>query len=267
MAASSELTNTFSGRPAYQSSASRMMPSDTVWPRSGWATMSASAITAAGSSGTSSSLSDARSMRRVASRCEPQMANAILVSSEGCMDRPGEHEPAAGAVGLVADPGDQHQHQHDDGQREGRERGAAQEAHRQPQRDPAGEQAEDGPQHLAGEDRPRRAVLVVGVHAGGRQHHGQAEGDQQRGHRHDQVERRHRPAQPGAELLARLELGLRGRLGGRHRGRLGAGFVGRLGVRFARGVPTPQPAQDVAAHGHYRAAARTAAANASPRSA
>ena len=61
-------------------------------------------------------------------------------------------------------------------------------------------------------------------------------------------------------------LGFAGRLGGRHRGRLGAGLVGRLGVGVARGAPAPQPVQDVAAHGHYRAAARTAAANASPRS-
>ena len=57
-----------------------MMPSETVWPRSGWATMRASAITAAGMSGMSISRNEARSMRRVASRCAPQIANAILVS-------------------------------------------------------------------------------------------------------------------------------------------------------------------------------------------
>ena len=65
-----------------------MMPSDTVWPRSGCATISARAITAAGNSGISISRSEARSIRRDASRCEPHTANAILVSSEGCMDRP-----------------------------------------------------------------------------------------------------------------------------------------------------------------------------------
>ena len=65
-----------------------MMPSETVWPRSGWATMRASAITAAGMSGMSISRNEARSMRRVASRCAPQIANAILVSSEGCMESP-----------------------------------------------------------------------------------------------------------------------------------------------------------------------------------
>ena len=65
-----------------------MMPSETVWPRSGWETISASAMTAAGSSGTSISRSVARSIRRAASRCAPQTTKAILASSEGCMDRP-----------------------------------------------------------------------------------------------------------------------------------------------------------------------------------
>ena len=65
-----------------------MMPSETVCPRSGWATISASAITAAGTSGISISRSEARSMRRAASRCAPQMANAILASSEGCIEKP-----------------------------------------------------------------------------------------------------------------------------------------------------------------------------------
>ena len=65
-----------------------MMPSDTVCPRSGWATMSASAMTAAGTSGISISRSDARSMRRAASRCAPQIRNAILASSDGCMEKP-----------------------------------------------------------------------------------------------------------------------------------------------------------------------------------
>ena len=65
-----------------------MMPSETVWPRSGWATISASAITAAGISGMSISRSEARSMRRAANRCDPQTTKAILVSSEGCMDSP-----------------------------------------------------------------------------------------------------------------------------------------------------------------------------------
>ena len=65
-----------------------MMPSDTVCPRSGWATISASAITAAGTSGMSISRSDACSMRRAASRCAPQIANAIFASSEGCMENP-----------------------------------------------------------------------------------------------------------------------------------------------------------------------------------
>ena len=64
------------------------MPSDTVCPRSGWATISASATTAAGTSGISISRSDARSIRRAASRCAPQMANAILASSEGCIEKP-----------------------------------------------------------------------------------------------------------------------------------------------------------------------------------
>ncbi len=65
-----------------------MMPSDTVCPRSGWATISASAITAAGTSGTSISRSDACSRRRAASRWAPQIANAIFASSEGCMENP-----------------------------------------------------------------------------------------------------------------------------------------------------------------------------------
>ena len=64
------------------------MPSDTVCPRSGWATISASAMTAAGTSGTSSSRSEARSSRRAASRCAPQMANAILANSDGCIEKP-----------------------------------------------------------------------------------------------------------------------------------------------------------------------------------
>jgi hypothetical protein len=86
--ANSDDRNTRSGRPAYQSSASRMIPSDTVCPRSGWATMSASAITAAGTSGISISRSEARSKRRAASRCAPQMAKAIFASSDGCIDSP-----------------------------------------------------------------------------------------------------------------------------------------------------------------------------------
>ena len=88
MVASNEVTKTFSGRPANHSSASRMMPSDTVWPRSGWATMSANAITAAGINGISISRREARSIRRAANRCDPQTTNAILVSSEGCIDNP-----------------------------------------------------------------------------------------------------------------------------------------------------------------------------------
>ena len=65
-----------------------MMPSDTVWPRSGWATMRPSAITAAGINWISISRNVARSIRRAASRCAPQTANAILANSEGCMDSP-----------------------------------------------------------------------------------------------------------------------------------------------------------------------------------
>ena len=64
------------------------MPSDTVCPRSGCATISASAMTAAGTSGISNSRSEARSSRRAASRCAPQMAKAILASSDGCMEKP-----------------------------------------------------------------------------------------------------------------------------------------------------------------------------------
>ena len=45
-------------------------------------------MTAAGNSGTSISRSVARSIRRVASRWAPHTANAILVSSEGCIDNP-----------------------------------------------------------------------------------------------------------------------------------------------------------------------------------
>ncbi|CAG6930068.1 hypothetical protein PICSAR104_04083 [Mycobacterium avium subsp. paratuberculosis] len=86
--ASSEVMNTRSGRPAYHSRASRMMPSETVCPRSGCATISASAITAAGTSGINSSRRLARSRRRAASMCAPQMAKAILASSEGCMENP-----------------------------------------------------------------------------------------------------------------------------------------------------------------------------------
>ena len=88
MTAISELRKTRSGRPAYHNRASKMMPSDTVCPRSGWATISASAMTAAGTNGISISRSEARSMRRAASRCAPQMAKAILVNSEGCMEKP-----------------------------------------------------------------------------------------------------------------------------------------------------------------------------------
>ena len=88
MTANSDDTNTRSGRPAYQSRPSRMMPSDTVCPRSGWATISASAMTAAGTSGISISRSDARSRRRAASRCAPQSRNAIFASSDGCIEKP-----------------------------------------------------------------------------------------------------------------------------------------------------------------------------------
>ncbi|CFA91904.1 Uncharacterised protein [Mycobacterium tuberculosis] len=86
--AASELRKTRSGSPAYHSRPNKMMPIDTVCPRSGWATISASATTAAGTSGISISRSEARSMRRAASRCAPQMANAILASSEGCIEKP-----------------------------------------------------------------------------------------------------------------------------------------------------------------------------------
>ena len=65
-----------------------MMPSKTVWPRSGSTMMSPSAITAAGISGTSISLRLARSIRRAARMWEPHTTKAILASSEGCMDSP-----------------------------------------------------------------------------------------------------------------------------------------------------------------------------------
>ncbi|SHQ47166.1 Uncharacterised protein [Mycobacteroides abscessus subsp. abscessus] len=87
-AATTELRKTFNGRPAYHSRANKMMLKETVCPRSGWMTISTSAISAAGTSGTSISRMLACSMRREASRCAPQIANATLVSSEGCMDRP-----------------------------------------------------------------------------------------------------------------------------------------------------------------------------------
>ncbi len=45
-------------------------------------------MTAAGTSGISISRNEARSIRRAASRCAPQIANAILVSSEGCIEKP-----------------------------------------------------------------------------------------------------------------------------------------------------------------------------------
>ncbi len=45
-------------------------------------------MTAAGTSGISISRNDACSIRRAASRCAPQIANAILASSEGCMENP-----------------------------------------------------------------------------------------------------------------------------------------------------------------------------------
>ena len=121
--------------------ASRMMPSDTVWPRSGWATIRASATTAAGTSGISISRSEARSMRRAASRCAPQMANAILVSSEGCIEKPAITNHFRETVGYVADSRDQHQHQQHDGHRETGERHAPDEPHRHPQRQVAGERA------------------------------------------------------------------------------------------------------------------------------
>ena len=180
-----------------------MMPSDTVCPRSGWATMSASAITAAGTSGISISRSDARSMRRAASRCAPQIANAILASSDGCMEKPGDDEPAAGSVGLLADSRDEHQDQQHDGDREAGEREAAHGLHAHPHRGVEREQADQRPDQLLAEDHPRRAVLVVGVHARGRQHHDQAQRGEQRGDGDDEVERRHRPAEPCAEARAR----------------------------------------------------------------
>ena len=45
-------------------------------------------MTAAGINGINISRRLARSIRRVASRCAPQITKAILVNSEGCMDRP-----------------------------------------------------------------------------------------------------------------------------------------------------------------------------------
>ncbi|SHX05240.1 Uncharacterised protein [Mycobacteroides abscessus subsp. abscessus] len=84
----SELRKIRSDSPAYQSRPSRTMLTDTVWPRSGSATIRPSASTAAGTSGNSSSFQPACCMRRVASRCEPQIAKAILVSSDGCMEKP-----------------------------------------------------------------------------------------------------------------------------------------------------------------------------------
>ena len=178
-----------------------MMPSDTVCPRSGCATMSASAITAAGTSGISISRSDARSMRRAASRCAPQIANAILASSEGCIEKPGDHEPTARSVGFLADSRDQHQHQHARSVSANPENGeAAHQSHRHAHRDVEREQPDERPQHLLAEDRPT------------------ASRPRRRSARPDaestmirpsvvssaatamiEVKRRHRPAQPGAE--------------------------------------------------------------------
>ena len=92
-----------------------MMPSETVCPRSGWATISASDTTAAGTSGISISRSEARSIRRAASRCAPQMANAILASSDGCMEKPATTNHLREPLARLPMPGNEHQHQQDDG--------------------------------------------------------------------------------------------------------------------------------------------------------
>jgi hypothetical protein len=124
-------------------------------------------------------------MRRAANRCAPQIAN-------------------------LADSRDQYQHQHDDRESEAGESQAAHQLDSHPQRDIERDQPDDRPQHLAGEDRPRRAVLVVGVHPRGGQHHDQAKRGEQRGDGDDEVKRRHRPAQPRAEPGARSTDGLGG---------------------------------------------------------
>ena len=67
--------------------------------------MSASAITAAGTSGTNISRSDARSMRRAASRCAPQIASAILASSEGCMENPAKTNQPREPLATLPIPG------------------------------------------------------------------------------------------------------------------------------------------------------------------
>ena len=210
-----------------------MMPSDTVCPRSGWATMSASAITAAGTSGMSISRSDARSIRRAASRCAPQIANAILASSDGCMESPATTNQPRDPLASLPIPGIEHQHEQHDADREAGEREAAHGLHAHAHRRVEREEADQRPDQLLAEDHPRRAVLVVGVHAGRREHHDQTERGQQRGDGDDEVKRRHRSAQPGAEAGARTAGG--GRLGGR---------------RFGRGAgpAEPQPGEDVA-HG------------------
>ena len=230
-----------------------MMPSDTVCPRSGWATMSASAMTAAGTSGISISRSDARSMRRAASRCAPQIANAILASSEGCMERPATTNQPRDPLASVPIPGNQHQDQQDDREREARERQPPHQSHPHPHRRIERDQADHRPQHLPGEDRPRGPVLVVGVHPGGRQHHDQAQRGEQGGDRDDEVKRRHRPAQPGAEPGARAA-------GRPDSAVASAGLSSTAPFRRCRNRVR------MLLTAGYRVAARTAAANASPRS-
>ena len=221
------------------------MPSDTVCPRSGCATMSARAITAAGTNGISISRSDARSIRRAASRCAPQIANAIFASSDGCMDNPATTNQPRDPLASLPIPGISTRTSSTMVIAKAVNAQAAHGLHAHPHRGVEREKADQRPDQLLAEDHPRRAVLVVGVHAGRRQDHDQTERGEQRRDGDDEVERGHRPAEPCAEA--------------------GARDVGRGVGSRAAGPAEPQPSQYVA-HGRYLVA-RTAAAKASPRSA
>ena len=157
-----------------------MMPSDTVCPRSGWATISASAMTAAGTSGISISRSEARSMPAGGQQMRTPDGKRDFGQLGGLHGEARDDEPLPRAVGQVADAGNEHQHQQDDGDDVTGEGDPPHEPHRHPQRDVARDESDHRPQHLLAEDHPRRTVGVVGPHAGRRQHHDQAERRQQR---------------------------------------------------------------------------------------
>ena len=109
-----------------------------------------------------------------------------------------ETEPVLVAVALDAEErGEQQQHQRD---REARVGEPPDPAVRQPAGDPGERQAEQHPDQLATDHGVGVAVVdLVGVDAAGAEHHDQPDGEQQRGGAEQQVVRRQRPVQGGAE--------------------------------------------------------------------